>query len=468
MVQKNDLCISREHVELTTTPIPRLFMKYAVPGVIGLLFLGIQTVIDGIVLSHFAGAGALAGVSLVLPCYNFIIAAALVTGIGCQTLIGLRLGQGDLRSANHALTTAFLFLSVFSLVVSGLIYGMAPLIAGGLGADDTLLPGSVCYIRTLIPFFPFLSLMFLGDYMLKVTGHPVRATCIMSATVALNIVLDLVFVGLWGWGIGGAGLATGFAFTAGACCNVPRMFNRKQTVCVQRGVFKIRMLGQMLYNGSSEGVSELSAGISVFMFNLVLMRYTGADGVAAFAALEYILFIGVTLFLGISDGVIPILSYNYGNGRPGRVKSLIWLAARTNLTIGILLFVILWFGGEQVVALFFKGNETEVLHIAVKGASFLAFAFLFNGLNILASGYFTAIGNAKMSVAVSLFRGLIFIALGIFWLPRWFGLEGIWYVIPVAEFCTLFVSIFLFRKGILPGQGKGQERKAGVMVRESA
>lgn len=445
MLQSDKSVISGAQVELATAGIGRLFQKYALPGVIGLLFLGIQTVIDGIVLSHFAGARSLASVSLILPCYNFIIAAALVTGIGCQTLVGLSLGRGDLLSANRALTTAFLFLAVFSVVGSALIFGLARPIALWLGADEMLLEGSVRYIRSMVPFFPMLCLMFLGDYMMKIAGRPVRATWIMSGTVVLNIALDLLFVGLWGWGISGAGLATGIAFTAGACCNVPPMFSRRQTVCVQCGRFRWRLLGQMLYNGSSEGISELSAGISIFLFNLVLMRYIGPDGVAAFTALEYILFIGVTVFLGVSDGVIPIVSYNHGNGCRGRVRAVVRLAARTNLAIGAALFGLLWLGGGQVVALFFKSSEAAVLDIAVKGASVYAFAFLFNGFNILISGYFTAIGNAKMSVIVSLSRGLLFIALGIMWLPQWLGLEGIWYVIPVAELCTLLVALCLLR-----------------------
>lgn len=466
MLKQDNLCLQKEQEELATSGIFHLFVKYAVPGVIGLLFLGIQAVIDGIVLSHFAGALALASVSLILPCYNFIIAAAIVTGIGCQTLVGLRLGQSDMRSANQALTTAFVFLLVFSAGMSALIFGLAPLIARCLGADTLLLEGSVSYIRTLVPFFPMLCLMFLGDYMLKIAGRPVRATIIMSVTVVLNIVLDLLFVGLWGWGISGAGLATGIAFTIGASCNVPSMFSRRQTVCVQRGRFRWRTLGQMLYNGSSEGISELSAGISVFLFNIVLMRTIGADGVAAFTVLAYILFIGVTVFLGISDGVIPIISYNHGSKRQKRVKAVTGLAVRTNLMIGVLLFVTLWLAGEQIVALFFKSDEAAVMNIAVKGASLYAFAFLFNGLNILASGYFTAIGDARKSVVISLCRGLVFISLGIYCLPRWFGGEGIWYVIPAAECCTLLVVLFLFfRENKRNLSGKVQLDK-GVLMKD--
>lgn len=449
MIQNENLCVSAEQLQLTKARIPGLFLKYAVPGVIGLLFIGIQTVIDGIFLSHFAGARALASVNLILPCYNFMIAIAIVIGIGCQAFIGIRLGQSEIKTANNALTSAFFFLAIFSSVVSILIFSSSRFLAGLLGADEILMEDAVRYIRALAPFLPALTLMFLGDYMLKVAGRPVFATCVMSGTVILNIILDFIFIGKLGWGVSGAGLATGIAFTAGAFCNVPVMFDRKQTLCIQRGHFKWRILGQMFYNGSSEGVSELSAGISIFMFNLILMKHFGADGVAAFTALGYVLFIGVTVFLGISDGVIPIISYNHGNQKPERVKATVFLGARTNLCIGILLFSILLVSGKWLMSLFFKSEETAVLDLAMQGAGIYAFAFLFNGLNILASGYFTAIGNAKISMIVSLSRGLIFITLGILILPRLFGIESIWYVIPIAEFCTFLISAGLFLRTTL-------------------
>lgn len=454
MRQEGAISVSAKHTELTTAGIRGLFWKYALPGVIGLLFLGIQTVIDGMVLSHFSGSKALASVNLVLPCYNFMIAVAVVVAIGCQAFIGIRLGQSDLRAANHALNTAFYFLVIFSATVSLLIFSLSEPIVNLLGADDSLREGSVSYIRALVPFFPALTLMFLGDYMLKIAGRPVYATCVMSGTVLLNIALDLLFIGKWQWGSFGAGLATGIAFTVGALGNVPLLFDRKRPLCVQKGRFRWGILRQMFYNGSSEGVSELSAGITVFMFNLVLMKHMGSDGVAAFTALGYVLFIGVTVFLGISDGIIPVISYNFGNGKRERVKHTVFLAARTNLIIGIGLFVLLWMAGESLMAFFFQSDEAGVLNMAGKGAVVYAFAFLFNGLNILASGYFTAIGAARLSVIVSLSRGLLFIGIGLFLLPLWLGVEGIWFVIPVAEFCTLLVSAGLFfRKKVLMQKG---------------
>ena len=433
---------------LLTGEIPRLFFKYALPGVAGLLFLGIQSVIDGIVLGRFVGANALASVNLVLPCYSLISAFAIVMGIGGQTLVSISLGKGDKQEANNALRSVFLFLLGMSVVVSLVIFLSAGKIASFLGANEVLLPDSVGYIRALVPFFPLLCAMFFGDYIIKAMGHPLYATSVMGLTVILNIILDIVFVARLGWGVMGAGLATGIAFTVGACFNLPRLFSRHEVVAVQRGRYDRRLVWNAFYNGSSEGMSELSVAITVFLFNITMMRYLGESGVAAFTAINYILFIGTTVFLGISDGIIPIIGYNFGARQQGRIKSILKLAARTNSLIGISLFLLLLLFGEQVIGLFFKDHGSEAFAIASRGVSIYCFAFLLCGLNILASSYFTAIGNAKISIIISALRGLIFVGIGILVLPAVFGIDAIWYDVPIAEVCTLSVSFWLVRRSL--------------------
>lgn len=433
---------------LLTGEIPRLFMKYALPGVAGLLFLGIQSVIDGIVLGRFVGANALASVNLVLPCYSLISAFAIVMGIGGQTLVSISLGRGDKQEANNALRSVFVFLLGMSVVVSLVIFLSAGKIASFLGANEVLLPDAVHYIRALVPFFPLLCAMFFGDYIIKAMGHPLYATSVMGMTVVLNIVLDLVFVAVLGWGVMGAGLATGIAFTMGACFNVPRLFSCHEVVAVQRGRYDRRLVWNAFYNGSSEGMSELSVAITVFLFNITMMRYLGESGVAAFTAINYILFIGTTVFLGISDGIIPIIGYNYGARQQERIKSILKLAARTNSLIGIGLFLLLLLFGEQVIGLFFKDHGSEAFEIASRGVSIYCFAFLLCGLNILASSYFTAIGNAKISIIISALRGLVFVGIGILVLPAVFSIDAIWYDVPIAEICTLSVSFWLVRRSL--------------------
>lgn len=440
--------LSNAELRLKSGAIAPLFRKYAIPGVITLLFVGLQTIIDGIVLGNFVGANALASVSLILPCYSFMAAVSIVIGVGCQTIISIRLGEQNRQGANNALRSAFLFLIIFAVTMSIVTYVFATEISILLGANEVLLPHAVGYLRALIPFFPFIVLMFFSDYVIKSIGRPVYSMVVMSSTVILNIVLDLLFVAVMDMGTAGAGLATGLAFTLGAACNLPIILRSGNIVSLGKGHFSWRLVGGMLYNGSSEGMSELSAGISTLLFNLALMSYIGESGVAAFTAINYVFFIGVTIFLGVSDGIIPIVSYNYGANQWSRIKQVLKLAAKTNFIIGCIIFVALITFGEQIISLFFRATETQVLSIATNGTSIYAFAFLMNGLNILSASYFTAMANAKISIIISMLRGLVFVAIGIFILPRLFGIEGIWYAVPIAEACTFVVSVYLVKRSL--------------------
>lgn len=440
--------ISAAEEQLRSGRIAPLFRKYAIPGVITLLFVGLQTIIDGIVLGNFVGANALASVSLILPCYSFIAALAIVMGVGCQTLISINLGRGNRAGANDALRSAGVFLLVFSVAAAAAAYIFAPEMARALGANDVLVQGAVDYFRALVPFFPLVVGMFFADYVIKSLGRPIYSMATMSVTVILNIGLDLLFIGVWDMGTAGAGLATGLAFTVGAACNVPIVIFTRKIVSMREGHFAWRTVGRMLYNGSSEGLSELSAGISTMLFNLTLMYYAGEAGVASFTATNYVFFIGTIIFVGISDGVIPIIGYNFGAGQWPRVRQTLWLALRTNFLIGLTIFTVLVLFGGEVIALFFDNAESGVISMAAHGTSIVAFAFLVNGLNILASSYFTAMGNAKLSVVISLLRGLVFVAVGIYLLPKLLGIEGVWYAIPLAEVATLCVSIILVGRSL--------------------
>lgn len=439
---------TRAERELALLPIAGLFRKFAIPGVVGLLFLGLQTIIDGVVLGNFVGANALASVNLIMPAYSLISAVAIIMGVGTQTLVSIRLGSGDAAGANDAMTSGFRSLMGFSVIVAVLVYVFAYPVVRLLGANSVLEGDAVVYLRTLMLSFPMVGAMFFGDYMLKALGRPVYSMAVMSATVVVNIVLDLVFVIPLGMGVAGAALATGLAFTLGACGSLPFLLRRTSRVNLLRGRMRWRLVWRMLYNGSSEGATEFSSGVSTWVFNLTVMHYLGENGVAAFAAINYTFFIGITILLGVSDGVIPVVGFNYGAGRWDRIVSMLKLASRANLAIGIGLFLLLTLFGGQVIAIFFRVDDAAAMQIARHGAAVYAFAFLLNGQNILASSYFTAIANAKVSIVISLLRGMVLVVFGILVYPLLLGIDGIWLAVPLAECMTFAVSIWLVTRSL--------------------
>lgn len=442
--------LSNEEKLLATGDISYLFRKFGIPAILGLLCIGLQPMVDGLFLGNFVGPDALAGVNLFMPLYTLITAATVIVGVGCQTIVSISLGQANYQRAHDAFRSASAFLLIFTSVMAAISFLEAETIGRMLGANEQLQSYIVTYIRHFAPFFPALALVFLGDYILKAVGRPFFALFLLGLVLLLNIVLDYVFIGIFNMGVAGAAMATGSAMTTAFILMFSQLARRTCIVNFRRGKISVRLVGRMLYNGSSEGLSELSAGITVLLFNWVMMRTFGADGVAAFTAVNYVLFLGVQLFVGLSDGIIPVLSYNYGAGNRLRMKQTLLLGFKTNAIIGLAFFLLIFFGAEYFMTLFFNNSSEEhierILSLASVGASFVSFAFLLNGANIISSSFFTSMGDARTSVIISLLRGLIMIIIGITVYPMLFGDNGVWMVIPAAEALTFGYSLYVLKK----------------------
>lgn len=430
---------------LASERVGLLFKRYALPGVVGFLFLGIQSIIDGLIVGNTLGANALASVSLIIPCFSLMSSFCIMIGIGCQTLVSINLGRGKPIAACNAMTTGLMVLIVFSVLVPALLLTFDTSVITFLGANDVLAQDARSYMRAIMWFMPMVAMLFFGDFMLKSTGHPRYSMIIMSSTVILNIALTIIFITQFGWGVAGAGYATGIAFSLGAISAVTVAFKPSNIATPLRGRFIRGMVWPMFYNGSSEGFSDLSKGITILLFNITLMHYIGEAGVAAFIVIEYIAYIGITIFLGVSDGVIPILSFNYGAQNPSRIRRIFTIAAKSNITIGIIFWAAMFFFPKQLISLFLSNDNTQVMEMATRGAMIYSFSFLVNGFNILSSSFFTALANAKISIIISLLRSLILVGCMVVTLPVVIGIDGIWLSVPLAEVGTIAVSFFLVR-----------------------
>lgn len=428
---------------LEHAPVSRVFLKYALPSVVTMVFFGVQSLVDGVVVGNHLGPDALGGVNIILPLFSIIMVLALIVGIGSQALVSMELGRKNPDRAQDAMSTGFYAMVGISLIATVLLLLFGEPLTRLMGADERLLPFSLAYLKGLAPFILPLSLCFYSDAMLKALGHPKFSMVIMSLTIVINVLLSLYFVIGLDWGTAGASVATGVAFTIGLLISGSMTFNPRQRLSMLKGRFHLPLLRQAAYNGSSEGVSEMAAATSILIINLTVVRLLGADGVAAFTAINYINLIGVLLFLGISDGLIPVLSYNYGAGHHERVKRLFYFAMAVNMSIGAMVFVLLQVFGRHVILLFFDSDESQAFQIAIDGLYLFAFVFLINGLNVLIITYFTALGEAKNSLIVSVLRGLVFVLVGVTVLPIFIGIDGVWVAIPLAELLALGVALLL-------------------------
>lgn len=434
-----------EQTNLGTEKLIKLFIKFTIPSIIGMIFIGIQGIIDGLFVGNIIGENALASVNLVQPYVQIIMAYSLVISVGAQSVIGINLGKGEKEKAQNIFRTAMLSLLLVSIIVTIVGIFFSENIASLLGANEVLLEGASTYIKTLSIFIVFVAIMFLFEMVVRTIGKPNISLISMIVAVILNVVLDYLLIKKFNFGIRGAAIATGISYFVAFLINVLPFLSKKTVVNIYKGKFDKSELFPLAYNGSSEGVSSISTALSMFLFNTALMKISGEGGIAAFSIINYISQVGYMILFGIADGVRPIISYNYGANNNERVSKVLKASTIVNLIIGTIIFIVMSVFSEPLINIFLKDGKV-VLDIASNGAKIYGLAFLFNGVNILVSSYFTAIDDPKSSIIVAASRGIIFIVVGIFILPYIFGINGIWATIVFAEVATILISVKLLKQ----------------------
>lgn len=432
---------------LETEKLSKLFIKFTIPSIIGMVFLGIQGIIDGLFVGNVIGENALAAVNLVQPYMQIIMAYGLVIGVGAQSIIGINLGKGENEKAQNIFRTSLILLTLISILV--MVFGIffSDKIAIFLGANEVLLEGASTYIKIISYFIVFVSLMFLFEMIVRTIGKPNISLVSMILAVLLNVVLDYLLINKLNLGIKGAALATGISYALAFFINIIPFLKKSTVVNLYKGKFDKSCLFPMVYNGSSEGISSLSNALSMFLFNTALMKIAGESGIAAFSIINYIAQVGYMVLFGIADGVRPIISYNYGAENEERVNKTLKASIIVNLLIGIIIFIVMEMFSQPLINVFLKDGKS-VLEMATTGAKIYGIAFLFNGVNILISSYFTAIDDPMSSIIVAVSRGILFIAVGIFILPYIFGINGIWGSIVFAEVITIIICFKLLKNRI--------------------
>ena len=260
-----------------------------------------------------------------------------------------------------------------------------------------------------------------------------------------NMILDLLFVGILGFGLAGAAVATVCGEMIGGLFPI-FYFSRKNSSLLRLGKtqFNGRILMQTCVNGSSELMTNLSSSIVNSLYNIQLMKFAGENGVAAYAAIMYVNFIFIAIFLGYSIGSAPIISYHYGAGNDGELKNLYKKSLQLVGSWGILLFVLAQFLATPLAKLF-VGYDSTLLAMTQTGFRIYSLVYIINGFNIFGSSFFTALSNGVVSAVISFLRTLVFQIGAVFILPIVFGgINGIWSSVTVAELLTLCITITFF------------------------
>lgn len=422
------------------------FLRYVFPSIITMIFLSFYTTIDGFFVSRYVNSDALASINIIIPitCVVFGIAVMLATGSGA--LVGIKLGEKNIQGANElfSFVTVVLISIGVVLTILGVIF-LDPILRF-LGTTDILYPYAKTYgIVTVLMTIPMMLKLYF-EYYARVDGSPKVSLLMSSLGLVLNIVFDFLFIVVFDMGILGAGLGTYIAITISGIIGIIYFKGNNSNLEFTNPKANFKELFNSCYNGSSEMFTELSTGITTFLFNKSILTFSGENGVAAMSIIIYIYYFFIAVYFGIAVGIGPMISYNFGAKNKEKIKESL---KHSFVTIGwssIVIFLISIIGGKYIISIF--TNDLEVYTIATSGIKLFSYGFLIIGTNIFMSGYFTAIGNGQVSAIISILRSLVFVVATITILPKFIGLNGIWLAIPIAELLTIFFSIaFYFRKG---------------------
>ena len=430
---------------LLTERLPRLFLLFVLPAVISMVISGTQSMIDGIFLGRFAGVNAMASVNIAGPYIQIITGCTMVICIGTFSYLGRTLGENtNPQKAKDIFRTAVVSLAACALILMAAGLFLSRPLALLLGANEVLLDETALYIRTVAVFIPAICFMMHFGFTARLLEKPHLYLIATLCCVSCNVIMDYLAVKVLGLGVVGAAAATGLSYLSGLLVVVRPFLSRKSIVNLFEGTFHWDILRSSAFNGSSEGITSISAALTMYLFNTAFMGFAGESGVAAFTVINYAGNFVVLIMFGVSDGISTLVSYKYVAKLLLRVKKTLRAALMINFCIGLLIFTVLHLFSRQMVGIFVSDNEF-VTAMAVQGAALYSFCFLMNGFNIVQSGYYTSMGDALASVIISASRGIVFISTGIFLLPQFLGINGVWLTPPFAELMTVLVCLIIGR-----------------------
>lgn len=422
----------------------RRLIRFVIPSVAMMILTSIYGVVDGLFVSNFVGKTPFAAVNLVIPFTMILGAFGFMLGTGGTALVAKTLGEGRQEEANRIFSMLIYFALGLGVLLT--IFGIAVLkgIVIKMGADDAMLRHCMIYGRIVLLGIPFYMLQNMFQNFLIAAEKPQLGLIVTIAAGVTNMVLDALFIAVLGWGVAGAAAATALGQCVGGL--VPFVyFARKNSS--KLSLVKTRLMGGALFhactNGSSELVSNVSMSLVGMLYNLQLMKFAGENGVAAYGVIMYVNFIFIAIFLGYAYGSAPIVAFNYGARRTEELQNVLKKSLKLILGTGISLFLIATvFAG--VLSGLFVGYDAQLYAMTVRGLRFYAVSFLLSGFNIFGSSFFTALNNGMVSAAISFLRTVVFEVAAVLILPLFFGLDGVWCAITVAELASILITIGAF------------------------
>lgn len=421
-------------------------LKYALPTILSNIFMNVYSVVDQLFVSNLLGTDALSAVSIASPFLAVALAIGMMIATGGCAFVSKQMGAGNNVQARQNFTFFVLFSVGISVLLCALGIIFREPILNLMGADEALYPMCEAYVVPIFLLIPFAIPSVLFQLFFVAAGKPGLGFGLSIAGGVTNIVLDYVLIGFTPLGVAGAAYATAAGYVLQSVVGAIYFLTaRKGTIHFVRPKWNGSALLKACSNGASEMVGTLSVTITMIAMNIILMNIVGSDGVAAAAIVLSAQTILSAAYYGYIQGIAPVVSFHYGKSEGSELRRIFRIALRSIAVMSVLTFAAAFPLAKPIALLFAKDSEA-VVQMAVQGMFIMAAGFLLMGINLFASGFFTALNDGRISALLSFMRTLVFLIIPLLILPAVIGINGVWLSIPLAEVLSVALSVFCFRK----------------------
>lgn len=416
-------------------------LRFTFPSMVMMVFTSLYSVVDGFFVSNFVGKTPFAAVNFIMPVLMILGSVGFMFGSGGSALVSKTMGEGKPEKAREFFSLFLYSTAVCGVVIAVISFLFIRPLAAFMGAEGEMLDNCVLYGKILLLALPFYMLQFEFQSFFITAEKPQMGLAVTVVCGLTNMVLDALFMAVFSWGLVGAAAATVVSQMLGGF--IPILYFCRADAGTLR-LTKTKIDGKALLkactNGSSELMSNISMSIVSILYNFQLMRYAGENGIAAYGVLMYVNMIFLAIFIGYSTGVAPVVGYHYGAENHSELKGLL---KKSYIIIGI--FAVAMFGLAELLAGtlagIFVGYDQELMEMTERAFMIYSVSFLFSGIAIYGSSFFTALNDGLTSALISFLRSLLFQVAAVIILPLIFGIDGIWFSVVAAELVAAVMTV---------------------------
>jgi putative MATE family efflux protein len=434
--------------DLGTQKINKLLIKQAVPATIGILVMSLNMIVDTIFVGQWIGVLAIAAITVILPIAFLISSIGMGIGIGGSSIISRALGANNTEKAfltfgNQISLTVIL---AILFVTIGNVYSVP--ILNLFGAKGTILPIASEYFNIIIYGVPFLAFAMMGNPTIRAEGKPKFAMYAMMVPAVLNILLDILFIKIFDWGMWGAGLATSIAYASCGMYILYFFLSTKSELKIIPKNFKLnfKIVLEIFQLGGVSIVRQGAISILMIVLNFSLFKYGGEIAIAIFGIINRVLMFAYSPIIGISQGFLPVAGFNIGANKNKRVQQTIKKSIWFGTIIGTLVFIGIFLFREELIWIF--TNDTTLLD-KTPNAMFIVFlATPIITMQLIGSAYFQAAGKALPALFLTLLKQGIFLIPLAYLLPKYYGIEGVWWSFPISDLLSTTITVLVLKREI--------------------